>query len=84
MNYAELPARGVQIGSGAMEALHPSPVKQGSNAREHGGYPEPPSQAILNLRMMDLAGRGDELWDHPGLPSRLAPELASTNRSRAA
>ncbi|MEN0068062.1 MAG: hypothetical protein AAGA48_38385 [Myxococcota bacterium] len=42
------------------------------------------SQAILNLRMMEMAGRWDEFWDHPDLPARLAPEPANTNSLRTA
>jgi hypothetical protein len=83
MNYAELRARGVQIGSGAMEALHPI-ASQARLKRPGARWLPRTSQAILNLRMMDLAGRWDEFWDHPDLPSRLAPELANTNSLRAA
>jgi len=83
MNYAELRARGIQIGSGAMEALHPV-ASQARLKRPGARWLPRTSQAILNLRMMDLAGRWDEFWDHPDLPARLAPELANTNSLRAA
>ena len=83
MNYAELRARGIQIGSGAMEALHPV-ASQARLKRPGARWLPRTSQAILNLRMMDLAGRWDEFWDHPDLPARLAPELANTNSLRTA
>lgn len=71
MSYLEMQSRGLQIGSGAMESLH----KSGSQVRlKRAGVTclAETSQAILNWRMLRLAGRWDEYWSQPDLSKHMA------------
>lgn len=71
MAYGALHARGIQIGSGAMESIH----RNGSQVRlKRPGcrWTNVPAQAVLNLRMLALSGRWDEYWGQPDLEGRVA------------
>ena len=71
IEYLEYRARGLQIGSGAMESIH----RTGSQVRlkrpgakwlaEH-------SQALFDWRMLKLVGRWDEFWNQEKLAGKLA------------
>jgi hypothetical protein len=70
MDYPSYRARGIQIGSGAMESLHRTASQMRlklAGARwlaEH-------ALAILNLRLMRLVGGWDHFWNGPGTTQRL-------------
>ena len=67
IDYAVHLARGLQIGSGAMESLH----RIGSQQRlklPGARWLEDSSQAILQFRMLELSGRWDEFWSRRELP----------------
>jgi len=69
-DYHRYYARGFQLGSGAMESLHRTGAQQRlklAGAR----WLASTSQAIANLRMLDLVGRWDEFWRHPALTDLL-------------
>lgn len=71
MNYGDLDARGMQIGSGAMESIH----RSGSQVRlKRSGchWTDQTAQAILNLRMLGLSGRWEEYWGQDKLAARMA------------
>ena len=70
MDYASYIQRGYQIGSGAMESLHPV-ASQHRMKRSGPGWRPEAAQAIFNLRMLDLVGRWDEFWCHPDLGKTL-------------
>jgi hypothetical protein len=70
MNYLVYRSRGYQIGSGAMESLH----RSGSQVRlKLPGLKclQETSQAIFNLRMLELNGRWDEFFHQPGFYDKL-------------
>ena len=74
MDYLGARARGMQIGSGAMESLH----RTGSQLRLKlpGARWRPvAAQALLNLRALELSGRWDEFWSHDGLAQLLDDAL---------
>ena len=76
MNYLLYRSRGYQLGSGAMESFH----RSGSQIRlKLPGLKTLPetSQAIFNLRMLDLCGRWDEFWQQPDFYEQLV-EVFST------
>ena len=61
MDYPALRARGIQIGSGAMESIH----RNGSQQRlklPGARWTQDTAQALLHLRMMRIAGRWDDFW----------------------
>ena len=61
MDYRRYEQRGFQLGSGAMESLH----RSGGQLRlkiPGGTWLQSTSQAIFNLRMLDLAGRWSDFW----------------------
>lgn len=62
MNYLVYRSRGYQIGSGAMESLHRSGSQVRLKLPGLKSLPET-SQAIFNLRMLDLNGRWDEFFE---------------------
>lgn len=71
MTYGELRNRGYSIGSGAMESQH----RFGSQIRlKRAGcrWTAEVAQALLNVRMLSLAGRWDEFWRQHDLTARLA------------
>jgi hypothetical protein len=61
MDYAEYAAHGYQLGSGAMESLHRT-ASQIRMKRPGAGWLPETSQAVFNLRMLELVGRWDEFW----------------------
>ena len=70
IDYRAFLARGLQIGSGAMESIH----RSGSQVRlklSGARWLEETSQAVLQLRMLELSGRWDEFWNRPDLPAQL-------------
>jgi hypothetical protein len=70
MNYLVYRSRGYQLGSGAMESLHRSGSQVRLKLPGLKALPET-SQAIFNLRMLDLCGRWDEFWKQPGFYDQL-------------
>lgn len=70
MDYAGYAARGYQLGSGAMESLHRT-ASQIRIKRPGPGWLKETSQAVFNLRMLDIVGRWDEFWDQQGLTQLL-------------
>ncbi len=75
IGYAGLRLRGFQIGSGAMEALHP--VASQARLKLPGArWLESTSRSIFALRMMGLVDRWDEFWEQPDLALRLAAVLS--------
>ena len=66
MDYASYAARGHQLGSGAMESLHRT-ASQIRIKRPGPGWLKETSQAVFNLRMLDIVGRWDEFWGQQGL-----------------
>lgn len=69
-DYDQYRARGFQLGSGAMESLHRTAAQlrlKIAGAR----WLASTSQAIVNLRMLDLVDRWDEFWHHDGLTDLL-------------
>lgn len=71
MHYGALHARGIQIGSGAMESIH----RNGSQLRTKlcgCRWTLEAAQAILNLRMLALSGRWNEYWAQSDLAGRMA------------
>jgi hypothetical protein len=79
MDYLVYRSQGYQIGSGAMESLHRSGSQIRLKLPGLKSLPET-SQAIFNLRMMDLCGRWDEFFQQDDLPRQL---LSAFNPSRA-
>ena len=76
MDYVDYLQRGYQIGSGAMESLH----RSGSQCRTKvpgARWLKETSQAVFNIRMMQLAGKWDEFWARPELMSELTAAFAS-------
>ena len=76
MNYLLYRSRGYQLGSGAMESLHRSGSQIRLKLPGLKSLPET-SQAIFNLRMLDICGRWDEFWQQPGFYDQLV-EVFST------
>jgi hypothetical protein len=70
MNYLVYRSRGYQLGSGAMESLHRSGSQVRLKLPGLKALPET-SQAIFNLRMLDLCGRWDEFWKQPDFYDKL-------------
>jgi len=78
IDYAAHLARGLQIGSGAMESLH----RTGSQLRlklPGARWLEDTSHAILQFRMLELSGRWREFWNRPDLMARIAAAFAATS-----
>jgi hypothetical protein len=76
IDYAPLLARGIQIGSGAMESIH----RSGSQLRlklPGARWLEETSQAVLRFRMLELSGRWDEFWGPKDLTTRIATAFDS-------
>ena len=74
MDYLGARARGMQIGSGAMESLHRTRSQLRLTLPGARWRPEV-AQAILNLRCLGLAGRWTEFWAHDELPQLLNQAL---------
>lgn len=75
MDYPSLRARGIQIGSGAMESLHRT-ASQVRLKRAGMRWLAENAAAILNARMVQLAGRWDDFWGQDHLAALLKPALA--------
>jgi hypothetical protein len=76
MDYVEYLQRGCQIGSGAMESVH----RSGSQCRTKlpgARWLMTTSQAVFDIRMMQLVGKWDEFWSRPELQTQLADAFSS-------
>lgn len=71
MRYGELRTRGLSIGSGAMESLHRT-ASQLRLKRAGCRWTPQVAIAILNARLLALAGRWDDFWAQPDLAAQLA------------
>ena len=76
MNYLVYRSRGYQLGSGAMESLHRSASQLRLKLPGFKSLPET-SQAIFNLRMLELNGRWNEFFQQPDFYAQLV-EVFST------
>ena len=75
LNYPEYLRRGYQIGSGAMESFHRTGSQQRTKVPGARWLAET-SQAVFNLRMVQLVGKWDAFWDQPDLMRQLAGALS--------
>lgn len=83
IDYAAYLARGLQIGSGAMESLH----RTGSQLRlklPGARWLEDSSHAILQFRMLELSGRWREFWDRHDIVPTIAQAFVAQRRAAAA
>jgi hypothetical protein len=81
MDYVRYRARGMKIGSGAMESLHrTTQVRLKLSGMR---WLEETSQAIFNIRMLVLVGRWEEFWSQPDLTERLLAAFAAVQREKA-
>ena len=74
MDYLGARSEGLQIGSGAMESIH----RNGSQLRlklPGARWRPEAAQAMINLRMLEIAGRWDEFWGDVGLEAALDSAL---------
>ena len=71
MDYPAYRARGIQVGSGAMESLHRIASQMRLKLAGARWLAEN-ALAVLNTRMMRLAERWDEFWSGPELSIRLS------------
>lgn len=81
IDYSAHLARGLQIGSGAMESMH----RTGSQLRlklPGASWLKDTSQAVLNFRMLELGGRWHEFWAQPDLAQQVA-QAFTEQRSQA-
>jgi len=74
-DYPAYRARGIQIGSGAMESLHRT-ASQVRLKRAGMRWLANNAVAILNARLVQLAGRWDDFWSQEQLAALLKPVLA--------
>ena len=82
IDYAPLLARGMQIGSGAMESMH----RSGSQQRlklPGARWLEETSQAVLQFRMLELGGRWEEFWSRQDLTMRIVAAFGSPTVERS-
>lgn len=83
-DYPAYQARGMQIGSGAMESLHRIASQQRLKIPGARWLPQT-TDAIVALRMMRLAERWDAFWHGPGCTARLdAAFVSHTTQEEAA
>jgi len=80
MDYDVYRERGFQIGSGAMESLHRS-AAQLRLKLPGARWLEATSQAIFNLRLLQLSGRWSEFWGQEEL-TRLLVNAFEAHRER--
>lgn len=80
IDYPPYLARGIQIGSGAMESLHRS-GSQLRLKRPGATWLEETSQAVLNLRMLEMSGRWSEFWGQPDLTKEIARAFHDKRKS---
>jgi hypothetical protein len=71
MSYGEMRTRGLSIGSGAMESLHRT-ASQMRLKRSGCRWTPGVAIALLNARLLALAGRWDAFWGQPDLAAQLA------------
>lgn len=82
MNYPEYLRCGYQIGSGAMESFH----RTGSQQRTKvpgARWLAKTSQAIFNIRMVQLVGKWDAFWSQPNMTCQLAQAFSSPPETTA-
>lgn len=77
IDYAPYLARGIQIGSGAMESMHRS-GSQGRMKLAGATWLEETSRAVLRFRMLELSGRWDEFWHRNDLVQDIAAAFGGT------
>ena len=77
MDYPTYRARGLQIGSGAMESLHRVASQMRLKLAGARWLPER-AIAVLNLRLMVLADRWDAFWGHEARASTLRAAFKPT------
>lgn len=83
IDYSAYRARGMQIGSGAMESLHR--VASQMRLKLAGArWTAEQAIAVLNLRLMLLAERWTDYWQHPDLTSTLTAAFSTGARPLAA
>lgn len=70
MDYPRYRDRGMSVGSGAMESFHRIASQMRLKLAGARWLPEN-ALAIMNARMMTLAGRWTEFWESPDLTQRL-------------
>lgn len=70
MDYPQYRARGIQVGSGAMESFHRIASQMRLKLAGARWLPEN-AIAIMNARMMMLADRWADFWNSPNLTQRL-------------
>lgn len=83
MDYPSYRQRGIQIGSGAMESLHRTASQMRLKLAGAKWLPET-ALAILNLRLMQLAGRWEDFWTGPEITQRLGHAFAGQSEQKAA
>jgi hypothetical protein len=81
MEYDQYRQRGFQIGSGAMESLHRS-AAQLRLKLPGARWLETTSQAIFNLRLLQLSGRWSEFWKQPDLTCQLRHAFESDRQRK--
>lgn len=83
LDYSSYRAHGMQIGSGAMESLHR--VASQMRLKLAGArWTAERATAVLNTRLMLLAGRWDAFWAQPDLTTTLGAAFGCPARARAA
>jgi hypothetical protein len=82
LDYPEYLRRGYQIGSGAMESFHRTGSQQRTKVPGARWLAET-SQAVFNLRMVQLVGKWDAFWGQPDLMPKLAVALRGDHASQA-
>lgn len=83
MDYPRYRHRGIQIGSGAMESLHRTASQMRLKLAGAKWLPET-ALAILNLRLLQLAGGWHDFWSEPETTQRLAHAFAGRSEQKAA
>ena len=77
MDYRNYRARGLQIGSGAMESIHRTASQERLKRARARWLPET-LEAMFRLRMLEIVGRWSEWWQQPDLPDQLARGFVHT------
>ena len=81
MDYDRYRQHGFQIGSGAMESLHRT-AAQLRLKLPGARWLESTSQAIFNLRMLQLSGRWSEFWNQRDLTEILIRSFAQDKKRK--
>jgi hypothetical protein len=82
MNYPDYIRRGYQIGSGAMESFHRTGSQQRTKVPGARWLAET-SQAIFNLRMVQLVGKWDAFWSQSNFMHQLASAFSPKHAAEA-